>query len=382
MTLSKTQAPFDNKKLNYDLQKHPLPAIILREIRKYVPEASSLDTLHEVIPPSQANAIANKVSHDLLKCEFYDHYDQIVQDTVVPQLGCDVLIQKHPNLRFLFPDQDKHGAVLLFHQGRWVGNGLGLRTIWMPFTECYDSNSMQIMNLDVSRKVTRLAVAEKWSYEELQDVCVHESWPITLKPGQAHLFFQEHIHGNIPNRTNKTRVSIDIRLLTRDGQPHRKWPGAYFRKLFDREDGRAVPIDESKENVVTYAEYEGIKTKHIDLHFQTLVVKGYCSKRGYTFPYQHGDNEGLNHSHLDHLINHANTDHIIMFSIFSLPDNTEYRNQLMRDALTKKCVLHFANEELVLQSEKDLEHIEYLRTFTNDWSSPVQQLRDELKLDN
>jgi len=90
----------------------------------------------------------------------------------------------------------------------------------------------------------------------------------------------------------------------------------------------------------------------------------------------------LNHSHLDHLINHANTDHIIMFSIFSLPDNTEYRNRLMRDALAKKCVLHFANEELVLQSEKDLEHIEYLRTFTNDWSSPVQQLRDELKLDN
>lgn len=382
MTLSKTQAPFDNQTLNYNLEKHPLPNIILREIRKYVPEVQSLDTLHEVVHPSQANAIANKVSHDLLKCEFYDHYDQIVQDIVVPQLGCDVLIQKHPNLRFLLPNQDEHGAVLLFHQGRWVGNGLGLRTIWMPFTACYESNSMQIMDLDISRQVTRQAVEEKWSYDQLQEVCVRESWPITLQPGQAHMFFQEHIHGNIPNRTNKTRVSIDIRLLTRDGQPHRKWPGAYFRKLFDRDYGREIAIDEKLENVVTYSEYEGIKTRHIDLHFQTLVVKSYCSKRGYTFPYQHGDNEGLNHSHLDHLINSANTDHIIMFSIFSLPDNTELRNRLMKDALARNCVLHFANEELALQTQSDLEHIEYLRTFTNDWSSPVAQLKEELGIDN
>jgi sporadic carbohydrate cluster 2OG-Fe(II) oxygenase/sporadic carbohydrate cluster protein (TIGR04323 family) len=381
MNLLPTEIPFDNKTLNYDLDAHPLPSIVLREIKKYVPEATSLDTLHEVIHPSEATSIANKVSHDLLRCEFYDHYDTIVQQQIVPQLGCDVLIQKFANLRFLLPNQDEHGAVLLFHQGRWVGNGLGLRTIWMPFTACYESNSMQIMDLEVSRKVTRQAVIEKWDYHKLQEKCVKESWPITLQPGQAHMFFQEHIHGNIPNRTNKTRVSIDIRLLIRDGQPHRKWPGAYFRKLFDREYDRPVVIDAKKENVVTYGEYEGIKTRHIDLHFQTLVVKSYCAKRQYVFPYQHGENEGLNHSHLDFLINDANTDHILMFSIFSLPDNKEQRVKLMTQALEKKCVLHFANEELVLQTHTDLEHIEYLRTFTNDWSSPVAQLREELGIE-
>jgi sporadic carbohydrate cluster 2OG-Fe(II) oxygenase/sporadic carbohydrate cluster protein (TIGR04323 family) len=381
MQLDQTRKPFDNQTLDYDLERFPLPDIVLECVRKYYPDVKSLDTLHEVIPANQIAAVSNKCSHDLLKTEFYDHYDTMVTEKVLPQVGCDMLIQKFPNLRFLIPDQDEHGAVLLYHQGRWVGNGLGLRTIWMPFTDCYESNSMQIMDLDISRNVTRRAVAERWSYEQLQDFCVANSWPITLKPGQAHLFFQEHIHGNIPNRTGKTRVSIDIRLLCRDGQPHRKWPGAYFRRLHARDYNRDVKIDESRQNVVTYGEYEGIKTRHLDLHFQTLVVKSYCQKRGYTFPYQHGENEGLNYSHLDFLINRARTDHIILFSIFSLPDDPEHRTRFMKDALEKKCVLHFANEELVLQNPEDLEHIEYLRSFTDDWSSPVRQLRDELGLD-
>jgi len=54
-----------------------------------------------------------------------------------------------------------------------------------------------------------------------------------MSPGNFLLFTQENIHGGVPNRTGKTRMSIDVRLLLRDGQPHRKWPGAYFRRLHD-----------------------------------------------------------------------------------------------------------------------------------------------------
>lgn len=52
----------------------------------------------------------------------------------------------------------------------------------------------------------------------------------------------------------------------------------------------------------------------------------------------------------------------------------------MSTALDKKCRLHFCNEELVLETQEDLEKIEYLRSFTNDWSSPVDQLKEELRL--
>jgi sporadic carbohydrate cluster 2OG-Fe(II) oxygenase/sporadic carbohydrate cluster protein (TIGR04323 family) len=376
--LDHTQQIFNNQTLHYDLQKYPLPDVVLKVVQKFYPEVKTLDTIHEVVEKDDIQQLMNNATRELLTTDFYDYYDAMVQENIVPKLDGEVLIQKFGNLRILPPDQDKIGAVLLYHQGRWVGNGMGLRTIWMPFTDCFESNSMQIMDLDVSRRVTRESVLEKWSYEKLNDYCVENSWPITLHPGQAHLFFQEHIHGNIPNRTNKTRVSIDIRLLLKDGQAHRKWPGAYFRKLFDKKYNQVVEIL-PHENVVTYGEYEGIKTKYIDLYFQTLTVKNYCNSRNYKFPYQHGENEGLNHAHMEYLIKH--TDHLLLFSIFSLPDNPDHRQAIMRSALEHKCRLHFANEELVLETAEDLDKIEYLRSFTNDWSSPVAQLREELGLE-
>jgi sporadic carbohydrate cluster 2OG-Fe(II) oxygenase/sporadic carbohydrate cluster protein (TIGR04323 family) len=378
--LDQTRRPFDNQTLNYDTAQHPLPDIVLKAVQAYYPDVVSLDTLHEVIPINKVADTMRLVSNDLTKLDFYDHFDAIVQNQVVPMIGTDVLIQKFGNLRALIPDQDKIGATLQYHQGRWVGNGLGLRTIWMPFTACFESNSMQIMDLDVSQQITRQSVKESdWSYSKMEQICIENSWPVTLQPGQAHLFFQEHIHGNIPNRTNKTRVSIDIRLLVRDGQPHRKWPGAYFRKLFDRYYKKTVPIL-PEEITVTYSEYEGFKTKHLDLHFQTLVIKSYCQRQKIPFPYQHGENEGLGLAHLTHLITNIKIDHLLLFSIFTLPADKETRVKLLTTALEKKCRLHFCNEELVLETQEDLEKIEYLITFTNDWSSPVEQLREELNL--
>jgi sporadic carbohydrate cluster 2OG-Fe(II) oxygenase/sporadic carbohydrate cluster protein (TIGR04323 family) len=379
MELTQSQQLFDNKILDYDLSKYPFPSIILDTIRKFYPDVTSLDNIHEVVPADKIAELNHKVSHALLDTDYYNYYDQLVNNLVVPKLGTDVLIQKFGNLRILVPDQDKVGAVLLFHQGRWVGNGLGLRTIWMPFTDCYDTNTLQMLDLDVSRDITRKSVLEKWDYERIQNACAKNAWPVTLHPGQAHLFFQEHLHGNFPNKTGKTRVSMDIRLLVRDGQPHRKWPGAYFRKLFDRHYTKQVDILPG-EVAVTHGEYEGVKTKHIDLHFQTLVVKSYCQKRGYTFPYQGGDNEGTNYSFLDFQIANKLADHILLFSIFSLPDDPTHRKQLMATALDKKCRLHFCNEEMVLETQEDLDRVEYLRSFTNDWSSPVEQLQKELGL--
>jgi sporadic carbohydrate cluster 2OG-Fe(II) oxygenase/sporadic carbohydrate cluster protein (TIGR04323 family) len=375
--LDQTQVPFDNKTLDYDLEKHPLPDIILDAVRAYYPDIKTLDTLHEVVPPGKVSELMNKASNDLLKTDFYNHFDTIVQEQIVPSIGTDVVMQKFGNLRALIPNQDKIGAVLLWHQGRWVGNGLGLRTVWMPFTDCFESNSMQILDLDKSRDLTRQIVKEGWDYETIDKVCTQESWPVTLHPGQAHLFFQEHIHGNIPNHTNKTRVSIDIRLLVRDGQPHRKWPGAYFRKLFDRAWTKTVPVLPN-EVVVTYSEYEGFKTRQLDLFFQTQVVKSYCARRNIPLPYQHGDNEGLNLTFLDHIVYKTKIDHLLLFSIFSLPDDDAHRHRLMQTCIDKKIRIHFCNEEMVLETQEDFDKIEFLRTFTSDWSSPVDQLREEL----
>jgi len=376
--LDQTRDPFDNKTLSYDLHQHDLPAIVLSCIQKIFPEVTSLEKLHEAIPPSKVSHAMALASKALLNTDFYKHFDQIVNDLILPQIGTDVLIQKFGNLRALIPNQDKIGAMLLWHQGRWVGNGLGLRTIWMPFTKCFSSNSMQILDLESSKEITRNVINDHWSYDKLKQECLKHSRPITLNPGQAHLFFQEHIHGNVPNHTDQTRVSIDIRLLVKDGQPHRKWPGSYFRCLFDHSYTESVPVA-SDEIVVTYQEYEGFKTQHLDLFFQTEVVKSYCKRRNIPFPYQHADNEGTDHAFLEHLIKNTKINHLLLFSIFSLPDNKQKRYKIMQQFIDHGITVHFCNEELILQNKEDAIKIDYLRSFTDDWSSPVLQLAQKLK---
>ena len=68
---------------------------------------------------------------------------------------------------------------------------------------------MWMLDLDISREITKRVLAEKWSLERFEEECLKYAWPVTLKPGQSHLFFQEHIHGNRNNKEGYTRVSMD-----------------------------------------------------------------------------------------------------------------------------------------------------------------------------
>jgi len=364
---------FDASIHDYDYLNYGLSDIVLSCVQKYYSSVDDLSTLHLEVPYKKIGELVKLVGKDLADTNFYEKFDEIVARYILPELDSDILIQKFGNIRITVPNQDKNGTVLPFHQGRWVGNGLGLRTIWLPFTECYDSNSLQIIHLDASRLITKQCLEQDWSYEKFQEACNQICKPVNIDKSQFLLFTQEHIHGAVPNRTNKTRVSIDVRILLRGQQPHRKWPGAYFRIPGESIiHSRNVAIHDD-ENVVMYAEYDGFKTKHIDLYFQTLVVREYCVRMGYTFPHQTGDNEGRNHNYLEYLIDKGNVNHILMFSIFSLPDKKERRQYIMDLALSRGVKLHFANEEFVLHNQDMLDRIEYLRNFTSDWSNPAYE---------
>jgi hypothetical protein len=64
--------------------------------------------------------------------------------------------------------------------------------------------------------------------------------------------------------------------------------------------------------------------------------------------------------------------------MFSLPDDAEKRIRIMKKAVAQNCKLHLCNEDIIVETAEDIENVEYLRTFTNDWSSPVDQLEEEL----
>ena len=82
----------------------------------------------------------------------------------------------------------------------------------MPLTPAYDTNSMYVVDHDESKHICKETIENCLTQEQFEELCMEEARPVELEPGQAHLFHQEHLHGNVNNTTGQTRLAIDWHL--------------------------------------------------------------------------------------------------------------------------------------------------------------------------
>jgi sporadic carbohydrate cluster protein (TIGR04323 family) len=195
--------------------------------------------------------------------------------------------------------------------------------------------------------------------EEFEDLAIKQSFPVDLVPGQSHLFFQEHIHGNINNDTDITRVSLDMRILIEGEEYHRKLPGGYFRLPGDH--AASVTYDCTGKHFITYAGWNTKFSKGIPLTMQRAIIDPYCNKNSISYSDYQFENEYLDWCPGLRSFIQNKPDGIVLCSIFSLPDDPEYRNDIIYLALENNVELHFANEMLVIKNKSDVNSInEYL----------------------
>ena len=168
--LKNTQIEWDNKTLNYDNTRFKFREWSISVIQEIKPEVTELETLHLQVTPEELSQIRKHFHKASTRKDFMKMVDDFM-GKYIPQRICDkrYLIQRYPTLRIVEPNQAKKSRRLAFHQGIWVGNGRGLRTVWMPFTKCYESNSMQMLPLGISRKITRQCIRNKWSLEKFEE---------------------------------------------------------------------------------------------------------------------------------------------------------------------------------------------------------------------
>ena len=356
---------FNNDVLNYDLEKYNFPKWALNRIRNLFPEVESLETIHESVPVNQLGKLQRYVSDGCETPEFMEMLDDFLTENINPLVdGKEFLIQRFGTLRVVIPDQVKAGRILNYHQGIFVGNGIGLRTIWTPFTKCWGNNSMHMLDYDTSVDITKRSIKEKWSQEYLNDYSDSKSHHIKLDPRQSWLFNQQCIHGNVNNDTGVTRVSMDLRIMIKDENYGRKYPGQYFRIPYDWKLDRSKDKINTSQSFVSYVGWNSKYTKHLPLNLQRAFIDKYLDKHDIIINDYQFENEYLDHlPNLQFLTN--NIDNIVMLSIYSLPDNVEHRQKIYQTALSNNCQLHFAQEDIIMSSQDDIDLIEkYL-----DWGS-------------
>ena len=194
------------------------------------------------------------------------------------------------------------------------------------------------------------------------------AYPITLKPGQSHLFFQEHIHGNVNNNEGYTRVSMDMRILVEGEEYGRRYPGGFMRFPGDHE--VAETNDYTGKEYITYAGWNSEFSKHLPLPMQRATINEYCTHNKISYNSYEFENEHMDwQPGLEYYIN-KKPDGIVLCSMYALTDDIERRNEILNLALERGVELHFANELCSLKTKDDLEKIEMYLNFAVQKSEP------------
>lgn len=373
MSLQDLDPRWDNQTLEYDLEKHNWPEFWLGVAKEKFPQITTLETVHKVLDATELVELGRHLQDTCGEERFIKKVDAYYSECVPDLLdGEEWMLQRFFTIRMVIPNQAKEGRLLAFHQGIWVGNGLGLRTIWTPFTKCYGNNSMQIMGWEESDELTKRCYDEKMSYDELQGECSKHCFPVTLEPGQAHLFQQHHIHGNFNNDTDITRWSMDGRVLPKGGHYHRKLPGGYFRFIGERDDIREI---DSTKKWISYAGWNTEWTKELPLPMQRAIISQYCDKHGIKINDYQFENEYVDWlPGLEKFITGYGIDAIVLCSINSLPDDPFRRYHLLSLAVENEVELHFANELCSVRTVEDIKHIQHVLEFVNENTPPNKTL--------
>jgi len=354
--LDNVKRHWDNATLDYDLQKYNFPKWALNTIQEKFPRVKKLEQIHKILEPKEVVRLQMHVQNACSRKDFMEMFDAFVAEYIPARIeNKKYMIQRQGTLRVVIPNQAMVGRRLQFHQGIFVGNGRGCRTIWTPLTKAEKTNTMWILELEKSRQITKKFLEEKWPLEKFEDICLDNAKPVTLRPGQSHLFYQEHIHGNVNNEEDYTRVSLDMRILIEGEEYGRRLPGGFMRMPNDHTAGEFVDYDGKQ--FITYAGWSSAFSKYIPLPMQRAIIEKYCEKYGIRYSSYEFENEHCDwQPALEHYIRQK-PDGIVLCSMYSITDDTERRKEIFELALEHNVELHFANELCYLKTSKDLDKV-------------------------
>jgi ectoine hydroxylase-related dioxygenase (phytanoyl-CoA dioxygenase family) len=216
---------YDTDKIDWDgairsllVEKGILPAQTVRNL-------DQLSNLHTVLSDEWTTLDDSELNK--LSKAFYDNndafdavYRRFIKEVVASHCGEPVWWQATPTMRFHFPNQAGFNWKLRYHTDIMLGHPPQEVNVWVALTDVYGTNSMCLGEFDASyRTLKGLAFdfenfATKVQYDDAFAAdCATFIRPVEMKYGQYVMFDPRCIHATQNNRTNHTRISIDLRVL-------------------------------------------------------------------------------------------------------------------------------------------------------------------------
>ncbi len=180
--------------------------------KKNNPKDNFLNNFHKNIKQSQLNDLRLKIINNInqdkkFKLNYFLSSKKILNNIV----GNELSMQTRINLSIQTPKDQ--GSLLPLHSDIWSGDSPFEVVIWIPLVNCYNSKSMYILPPSEYKKVEKnfSKYSGKSSNEFFNKIKSKVKW-LKVDYGQILIFNQGLPHGNIVNKENETRWSMNCRF--------------------------------------------------------------------------------------------------------------------------------------------------------------------------
>jgi len=183
-------------KIDYDTKKYPFRQIVSQMLEVWEGETTPLEELHTLehydvlIREKDQSTIWHKRYYDKFRKEFLPTYLELVND-LKERFGYNQIVyQVIPTFRVQLAN--KNLAVGEWHKDKTYNHGTTEVNFWLPFVHTNQYNTIWMESRE-----------NKSDYK-----------PYEVKYGEILIFDGANlVHGNKPNESQQTRVSVDFRLI-------------------------------------------------------------------------------------------------------------------------------------------------------------------------
>ena len=190
-----------------------------------------LSTIHSRVSDKQINALRLYI-FDGLNAQSWVRakYFQCAKTLLDIIVGNELVMQRKVNLSIQMPN-DK-SSILPVHADTWSGDSPYEVVLWLPFVDVAKTQSMFI--LPMVQNQLHVAAMEKKGLsktQEIMDEIKNDVIWLELKYGQAIIFTQNIMHGNVLNEEGTTRWSCNCRFKSVFSPYSDKKIGEFFEPI-------------------------------------------------------------------------------------------------------------------------------------------------------
>ncbi len=201
----------DQKALSF-IKKLFLKSIRHKKEFKKIKDSEIFDKTHKYLKKNNLNDfrlnLINILNNNKYLRKNYFLCAQPLLDLIV---GNELVMQKRVNLSIQLPNDDS--SLLDVHADVWSGDSPYEAVAWMPLVNCFKSKSMYILPFNKYKKYEKnLFDGKVKNSENLYNKIKKDVHWLNVKYGEILIFNQCLPHGNIVNKTDETRWSMNCRF--------------------------------------------------------------------------------------------------------------------------------------------------------------------------